>query len=129
MSRGWSVGSDEYKQQMKVHAAASGGEVHRYAGLERDHVKQERAKQWEEQLRKLARAARIHLNALPVAKSHPEKSLLAATMKATTSVSNAWLADRLDMGEPASASQFARRYLRTSSGAKAAKALLSRFKT
>jgi len=31
-------------------------------------------------------------------------------MKARTSVSNAWLANRLAMGEPASVSQFVRRF-------------------
>ncbi|HYP17103.1 MAG TPA: hypothetical protein VEQ65_07810 [Opitutus sp.] len=35
---------------------------------------------------------------------------LAALMRAKTSGSNGWLAERLDMGEPASVSQFARRF-------------------
>ena len=40
-----------------------------------------------------------------------EKSVLAAVMKGTTSVSNRWLAGRLEMGSPSTASQAARRVL------------------
>jgi hypothetical protein len=35
---------------------------------------------------------------------------IAALMKATTSASNGWLAERLQMGEPASVSQYVRRW-------------------
>ena len=43
-------------------------------------------------------------------KSSPEKVQLAALLKSATSVSNGWLAERLNMGEPASVSQFVRRF-------------------
>ena len=41
--------------------------------------------------------------------SSPQKVQLAALLKATTSVANAWLATRLNMGQTASVSQFVRR--------------------
>jgi hypothetical protein len=42
------------------------------------------------------------LAALPTKKSAEAKVLLAAAMKAATSASNGWLAERLVMGKPAS---------------------------
>ena len=80
--------------------------------MEAGAAREERAEQWEEHLQALARAAQIDLSALPPAKSDASESLLAAAMKASSSVSNGWLAQRLDMGEPASTSQFARRWRR-----------------
>ena len=129
MSRGWCIGGKEFKQAMKAEGGGEGDESHRFAGLEPEQVRLERAEQWEEWLQSFATQARIALDALPQPKSHPVKALLAAAMKARTSVSNAWLAERLQMGPPASASQFARRYRLTKPGNAAVEALLSRVKT
>ena len=129
MSRGWCVGSREFRQEMKQEAKNAGAELDRYAGLEPDTVAAERRERWEEELCKLAAEAKVDLAALPPQKSHPDKSLLAAAMKARTSVANAWLAERLQMGKPASASQFARRWMLAPHGRKAVDALLSRVKT
>jgi hypothetical protein len=52
------------------------------------------------------------------------KSQLAAAMKARCPVSNAWLADRLAMGQPASASQFARRWMLDSNRKRSDRALV-----
>ena len=71
---------------------------------------------WEGKLQEAAKMANIDLTALPVRKSAPDKVRLAAVMKATTSVSNGWLAERLGMGQPASVSQYVRR-LRLAAGA------------
>lgn len=65
---------------------------------------------WEERLQALAKAARIDLDRLPARKSDPGKVRLAAAMKLASSVANGWLATRLAMGRPASASQFVRRW-------------------
>ncbi|MGH7946645.1 MAG: hypothetical protein ACREH8_20250 [Opitutaceae bacterium] len=96
---------------MKALAAGKGAAIEHFGGLEPEMVRKERADAWEERLQSLARRARIKLDPLPVAKSHPDKAKLAAAMKASCSVSNAWLAERLAMGKPASASQFARRWM------------------
>lgn len=129
MSRGWCVGSREFKQEMKKEMAERGAELDRFAGLQPEEVQAERAEVWEDQLSALARAAKIDLKKLPDRKSHPSKVLLAAAMKQSTSVSNGWLASRLAMGQPASASQFVRRLLLKEEGRKATAALLSKVKT
>ena len=59
-------------------------------------------------------------------KSAPDKVRLAAAMKQSTSVPNGWLASRLAMGQPASVSQFVRRYLLVEDGQAATRTLLSR---
>lgn len=129
MSRGWCVGGTEFRQEMRKAAAQRGAELDRYAGLEPDLVHAERREAWEDRLQRLAKAGRIDLTALGPRKSHPDKVLLAATLKRSTSVSNRWLAERLQMGEPASASQFVRRMLLREDGRTAVERLLSRVKT
>ena len=129
MSRGWCLGDGQFKTDMKVLAIKRGADVERFSGLEPEMVQRERAEVWEERLQLLARTVRIKLGELPAPKSHPHKALLAAAMKASCSVSNAWLAKRLDMGQPASASQFARRWMLDSARKAEVKTLLSRVKT
>jgi REP element-mobilizing transposase RayT len=129
MSRGWCLGDARFKAEMKVAAAEAGADLERFEGLEPDSVRQERADAWEERLHALARIARIDIDSLPAPKSHPSKAKLAAAMKASCSVSNAWLAQRLAMGEPASASQFARRWMLETNRKADVEALLSRVKT
>jgi hypothetical protein len=92
-------------------------------------VRHERALRWEEDLQALATAANIDLAALHGAKSHPDKVLLAAALKASTSVSNRWLARRLAMGQPASVSQFVRRLHLQPTRSAAVTTLLSTVKT
>jgi REP element-mobilizing transposase RayT len=131
LSRGWCVGSRDFKTAMRREGLQRGMslDLERFAGLEPEAVQAERTAAWEEKLQQLARAARIELERLPDPKSAPPKVLLAAAMKKSTSVSNAWLARRLGMGQPASASQFVRRLLLTSAGRAAVEQLLSRVKT
>jgi REP element-mobilizing transposase RayT len=129
LSRGWCVGDARFKADMTAAARAQQAEQERYAGLEPEVVQEQRAAGWEERLQALARAAKIDLKTLPPLKSAAPKTLLAAAMKRSTSVSNAWLAARLDMGAPASASQFARRRMLNAEGHAEVEALLSRVKT
>jgi REP element-mobilizing transposase RayT len=129
MSRGWCLGDRQFKSEMRDLAAERGAELDRFAGLEPEQIQAERAHVWEARLRTLAAEARIGLEVLPPLKSHPDKAMLAAAMKLSTSVSNRWLAERLMMGEPASASQFARRWLLDPQRRRAIDALLSRVKT
>jgi len=129
ISRGWCVGGREFKTEMRKEMAERGAELDRFAGLEPETVLVERAELWEERLQALARVAKIDLAKLAAQKSHPDKVRLAAALKQSTSVSNAWLAERLAMGEPASASQFVRRYLLREEGRAGTATLLSRVKT
>ena len=89
----------------------------------------EREVAWERRLNVLARADGIDLGALPERNSAAPKALLAAAMKQSTSVSNGWLAEHLQMGQPASASQFVRRLLLNKREKREVEGLLSRVKT
>ncbi len=129
MSRGWCVGDRGFKTEMKKAAAEQGAELERFAGLETEEVHRERSELWEERLQVLAHAAKIDLHAMAAKKSHPDKARLAAAMKLSCSVRNGWLADRLAMGKPSSASQFARRWLLDPQRKADTHALLSRVKT
>jgi REP element-mobilizing transposase RayT len=129
MSRGWCLGSPAFRQEMRKRQRERGAELDRFAGLEPEAREAERAVAWEETLQALAAAAHIDLTRLPDLRSHPTKALLAAGLKRRTSVSNRWLASRLQMGRPASASQFARRFLLNPTGQSALERLLSRVKT
>jgi len=125
MSRGWCLGSKEFKTEMRKEARERGASLDRvrFEGLEKEEVLAEREEYWEERLADAAQAAGIELKKLPGRKSAPDKCLLAAVMKECTSVSNGWLAERLGMGQPASASQFARRWMQDEKRAKAVRAL------
>jgi putative transposase len=131
MSRGWCLGGPEFRSQQRQEAARRGAELDqaRYEGLDVSEMQREREAGWEEQLGRLARVGGIDLARLGAKKSDPSKVLLAAAMKQSTSVSNGWLATRLLMGEPASASQFVRRLMLTDDGRAAVEAMLSRVKT
>jgi len=131
LSRGWCIGGDGFRQAMKQEAIQRGMvlDLERFGGLEPETVRTERTAAWDEQLQRLAKKAKIDLLRLPDQKSAPEKVLLAAAMKRSTSVSNGWLADRLHMGKAASMSQFSRRLLLTASGKDAVERLLSKVKT
>lgn len=128
MSRGWCLGDHRFKSDMRA-AVAQQAEGERFRGLEPAVVREEREAQWEEQLQALAGAAKIDLGKLSPKKSDAGKAMLAAAMKRSCSVSNGWLARRLGMGQPASASQFARRFMLDARAVARVEALLSRVKT
>lgn len=129
MSRGWCIGDREFKQEMKALMPASGPKDDRFEGLDSKDALVERKQAWEDKLQALATAAKIELDKLPRQKSHPDKVRLAAALKTSSSVSNGWLAQRLQMGQPASASQFVRRHLLDAKKGRAVEALLSKVKT
>ena len=110
LSRGWVVGSTEFKQRLKEDLMLKGAEPGSARLLGTGTVPELHAEDWEDKLVQAARLLHVSLGRLPPRKSAPEKVSGAAVMKARTSVSNAWLANRLAMGEPASVSQFVRRF-------------------
>jgi len=130
LSRGWCLGSAEFRLRMKTKMTEREMdlEAEHLLGLESEEIRSERAQAWEARLQTLARIAKIRLDRLSDRKSDPAKTLLAAAMKQVSSVSNAWLAQKLAMGMPASASQFVRRRLLTQSGRAEVNMLLSKVK-
>jgi hypothetical protein len=107
------VGSQEFRKPLSetMSIELAQWRARRFEGLEPDEVKTEQARSWEKRLQAFARVAKIDLTKIPAKKSAPEKVVLATLLKTSTAVSNGWLADRLAMGQPASASQFVRRHL------------------
>jgi REP element-mobilizing transposase RayT len=130
MSRGWMVGSHDFKQALQRDLAAQVGKLEEVRLLGAGPVTPEwREDDWEEKLRRAARILKIDLGGLPGKKSDSGKVLLAAVMKAGTGASNGWLAGRLAMGQPASVSQFVRRFrLAQGEAARGFQAALSRVK-
>jgi len=111
LSRGWCVGTDGFRTTLRADLAArSGLKRTRFAGLERTEWQKERELGWEAKLQNASKTLRINLQQLPARKSALEKVRLAAILKGVSDVSNGWLAARLKMGTPASASQFVRRF-------------------
>lgn len=122
----------DFKESLKKELRALGADAERFEllGSDREAHDEARAGIWEEKLRAAAAALRVSLEALPKKKSAAEKVQLAAWMKTTTSVSNGWLAKRLEMGKPGSVTQYVRRF-RQGGGAKnrAFKSALSKIHT
>jgi len=116
LSRGWSVGSEGFKQALTKDLSLAAKDLERAQMLGTGAVKEWRERQWEQKLRAAAGSLGINLARLPGQRSAPEKVRLAAVMKSGSSVSNGWLARRLDMGQPASVSQYVRRFHLARSG-------------
>jgi len=94
MSRGWAIGSDEFKADLlrdnpEVDAAA----------WERSGVVQVREQRWAAELDRLLGDVRPEARE-DQRKAAPWKVRVALQMKARTDVSNGWLAEKLDMGSP-----------------------------
>jgi len=113
MSRGWCMGGEAFVESMREQARDKKLflDRERFAGLEKEELMAEREAYWEAALRRIAVLAGVDLSALPEKKMAPQKCMLAAALKRTTSVPNGWLAKRLKMGQAATASQGARRWL------------------
>jgi putative transposase len=132
LSRGWVIGSREFRQELQkeLKEADAARERFELLGADREGHQEMRAAVWEEKLQAMAEASGANLENLPARKSAAAKVQLAALMKAATSVSNGWLAERLAMGKPASVSQYVRRFrLAGETEKRAFKTLLSRIKT
>lgn len=131
LSRGWAVGTAEFKAELKQAIAKQSGAPSRFELLGADGAacRELRSAIWEEKLQEGASALGIQLDCLGDRKSSIAKVQLAALLKAATSVSNGWLAERLKMGQPASVSQFVRRFrLAGATGKQEFKRALSRVK-
>lgn len=111
LSRGWCVGSEAFRAEMRARLTKGERDGRRsFTSLEPSARRAERERGWEKQLQAAVEVAGVSLAELPLKKSDPGKVLVAAVMKKATDASNAWLASRLEMGAPASVSQFVRRF-------------------
>ncbi|MBI5693763.1 MAG: transposase [Verrucomicrobia bacterium] len=112
LSRGWMVGSPGFRDELKKGLQEQADTLARFEllGGDREALREARTAIWEEKLQAGAKVFGVSLDRLPERYSAPEKVALACLMKQGTSVSNGWLAERLGMGQPASVSQFVRRF-------------------
>jgi phytoene dehydrogenase-like protein len=89
LSRGWAIGSTEFRARLKDELEGKGGTSGRFELLGADleaHL-QARADLWEERIQSVAAAFGVDLGHLPALKSAREKMRVAAIMKRITSVS------------------------------------------
>ncbi len=112
LSRGWALGTEAFRKDLHQSLSDQAADSDRFALLGADGAacRQVREELWETKLQVAAKALGMRLDGLPAKRSDPGKVALAAALKLTTSVSNGWLARRLGMGEPASVSQYVRRF-------------------
>lgn len=113
LSRGWCLGTSAFRKMAVVDVAERlrSRTCTRFDGVEPDGVQELKEAIWTERLSRFALAASIDLSALPRKKGASQKVLLAAAMKRVTSVSNAWLCSRLQMGAPDGLSVHIRRWI------------------
>jgi len=112
LTRGWVIGSAAFALEMQERLMAQRPNELDFVLLGADRAGQMQARQttWEKTLRKLAQKAQIEMNALAARRSAPEKMFLAAALKKVTSVSNHWLAERLQLGKTSSVASLIRRF-------------------
>jgi len=112
LSRGWVIGSGTFKSDLKKDLAEQAASLERFqaVGTDGSALREIREQAWEDRLKGFAKELGVKLDRLPAKKSAPQKVKLAAALKLSTSVPNAWIAARLGMGKPASVSQFVRRF-------------------
>ena len=112
LSSGWAIGSPAFRRGLNEKLTRQSATQERFEllGADREAHVAARADLWEERLQKLAASFAIDLTGLPAQKSAPEKLQLAAALRQITSVSNRWLAQRLQMGAPTGVSSFLHRF-------------------
>ena len=110
LSRGWAIGSTAFEQGLKQNLVKLGRDLKQARLLGGGLVPALREEHWAETLKQAARLFKIRLDQLPMKKSSVEKVRLAALLKISAGASNGWLAQHLAMGQPASVSQFVRRF-------------------
>jgi putative transposase len=110
LSQGWAIGTAGFRTELKEELKARTKEGLILQGADREAHREIRSHLWEDRLVRAAKALGVKLEKLPPRKSAPEKVQLAALLKQTTSVSNPWLAERLQMGRPGSVTQYVRRF-------------------
>jgi len=103
MCRGWAIGSDEFKQDVrrKYEESLTG------RGAEASTRSEARAQVWKTQLNlALARLGKTPADVSGDRKGAPWKVAIVAHLKALTTISNPWIAEELKMGAPAAVSRY-----------------------
>jgi len=115
LSKGWCKGSKAFKKDLIKDLEQKGADLDNpeLLGIEARESAEFKAVVWEKQLLRFSKLAKLSLKNWSSKKSDPHKVKLATLMKRKTSVNNRWLAERLEMGKPASVSQYVGRFQQT----------------
>ena len=130
LSRGWCIGDEAFREQLRQRMQGDDrSPPKRFEGMTSAEWAAERSSRWELALRHMAREADVDLQHLGRPTNASGKVILAYLLKTTTDASNAWIAERLAMGQPATVSQNVRRFRLGGEATKPRlRALLSRVK-
>ena len=114
LSTGWCRGSMDFREEQfkSLEEKVSALDRARQLKISKEELRDLDNSIWEQSLRTFAKDFGLSLEPLGKKKSDLNKVILATLMKRRTSVSNGWLAERLEMGHPASVSQFVGRFER-----------------
>jgi REP element-mobilizing transposase RayT len=114
MCRGWGLGSSDFKQAVADDLARDRS----LARLEREDLAELNRSRWDSALGKcMDLLGKNASNAAEERLSAAWKLAIASKLKRESSVTNAWLSDRLNMGKPRSVSAICGRYARDREGA------------
>jgi len=109
MNRGWCIGGKNFKKALSMDFFEKEGAVR----LEADELKVFNQSQWDALLDSyLERLGKRGKDIACTRKSEPWKVAIAVTMKRETSVTNAWLSEKLSMGAPNAVSDYCGKYVR-----------------
>jgi len=115
LRRGWYLGEDGFKDKLLGLLEKAGGKIRKKGSLAGDAIQAHNEKEAERIIRTIG--SELELPESPedlmlLRKGDPRKVACAALVKAPTTVSNEWIAERLAMGHPASMSQLVHRMRR-----------------
>ncbi len=112
LNKGWCIGTPDFRAALRLRLAAEITEIDNISllGADQAALQKDREAYWEKCLQAAMKELELDLEKLPKIKSAIGRVRLASVIKSKTAVSNRWLSERLQMGRPASASQFIRRF-------------------
>lgn len=108
LRRGWYLGEDGFKDKLLGLLEKAGGKIRKKGSLAGDAIQAHNEKEAERIIRTIGSELELPESLeelMLLRKGDPRKVACAALVKARTTVSNGWIAERLAMGHPASMSQ------------------------
>jgi hypothetical protein len=126
IKRGWFMGTESYRKKLEEKLRGKTKNDNDRGGQREDHGPSEAERLWQEGLQYLGI---VEADLLTAKSTRMEKQALAWLIKKNTSVTGNWIADRLEMGHPSTASKAINRFARDKSrqAARLRNRLLKRF--
>lgn len=121
LRRGWYLGEEGFKEKLLELLSKAGGKLRKKGSLAGDALRAHGQSEAERVIAALSKELGLPKSPdelMLLKKGDPRKVVCAALVKARTTVSNDWIAQRLAMGHPASMSQLVHRMRREPKGEK-----------